>query len=95
METKYSEKDLAELKSGLEKWSRAYLVEVCRAYVERCGGRVHFGREVFEAIKKQDWPDEKKNRYTNTLKLLNAGRPYEEVVDAFLKKQDDLHQQTT
>lgn len=78
----YNEKDFAELKSGIKAWARSYQAESLRAYVEYCGERIHFGRDIFDAIKKSDWPDEKKTRYTNALKLLNAGRPYEEVVDA-------------
>ncbi len=82
MGTEYNEKDVAEFKRQLKAWVRSYQAESLRVYVEYRGERIHFGREVFDAIKKSDWPDEKKTRYTNALKLLNAGRPYEEVVDA-------------
>lgn len=73
---------MAEFKRQLKAWARSYQAESLRTCVEYRGERFYFGREVFDAIKKSDWSDEKKTRYTNALKLLNAGRPYEEVVDA-------------
>lgn len=82
MATEYNEKDVEEFKRQLKAWARSYQAENLRVHLEYYGERFYFGREFFDAIKKTDWPDEKKTRYTNALKLLNAGRPYEEVVDA-------------
>lgn len=81
MGMEYNEKDVAELKRQIKAWARSCQAESFRACVEYRGERFYFGREFFDAIKESDWPDEKKTRYTNALKLLNTGRPYEEVVD--------------